>query len=82
MLLGVCLVLFTIAPIEAAPAPAPFTVEALIAGKLLGLAGLNGKYLFLDMLVTLLYIAKYSAGYLIGNAVADRRRIVVVKKHH
>ena len=81
MLLGVCLVLFTIAPIEAAPAPAPFTVEALIAGKLLGLAGLTGKYLFFGN-VTLLYIAKYSAGYLIGNAVADRRRIVVVKKHH
>ena len=50
MLLGMFLVLFTIAPMEAAPAAAPFTVEALIAGKLLGLAGLNGKY-SLEMLV-------------------------------
>ena len=40
--LGAILVLVTIAPSESSPAP--FTVEALIAGKLLGLAGLNGKY--------------------------------------
>ena len=45
MLLGVCLVLLSIAPSESAPAPAPapFTVEALLAAKLLGLAGLKGK---------------------------------------
>jgi len=45
MLLGVCLVLLSIAPAESAPAPAPapFTVEALLAANLLGLAGLKGK---------------------------------------
>ena len=46
LLLGVCLILTSLAPSEAAPAPAPFTVEALVAGKILGLAGLNGKYNF------------------------------------
>ena len=43
MLLGVCLVLLSIAPSESAPAPAPFTVEALLAANLLGIAGLKGK---------------------------------------
>ena len=42
--LGVCLVLLlTVAPSESAPAPAPFTVEALLAANLLGLAGLKGN---------------------------------------
>ena len=45
MLLGVCLVLLSIVPSESAPAPAPkpFTVEALLAANLLGLAGLKGN---------------------------------------
>lgn len=44
VLLGMCLILISLAPSDAAPAP--FTVEALVAGKILGLAGLNGKYIF------------------------------------
>ena len=70
VILCVCLVLLlTTTPTDSAPAP--FTVEALLTAKLLGLAGLKGNFCFK------IYFAQFYLhilGYLIGNALASRSR--------